>query len=174
MQYERLFNSCRTPGEETDRFRHWPDARHVAVHHKGCWFKMPVHNGKRLLEPPELQLAFQEILDSELVAAPGEEKLAALTAGERTPWAQTRRRFFTSGVNKTSLRAIERSAFVVCLDDEEHVYDQHDPSKLDRWAESLLHGKAHDRWFDKSFNLIVYKNGRVGINGMTVRSREDG
>lgn len=35
---------------------------------------------------------------------------------------------------------------------------------LDHWAESLLHGKGYDRWFDKSFNFIVFKNGRMGIN----------
>lgn len=37
-------------------------------------------------------------------------------------------------------------------------------SKLDYWAHSLLHGTGCDRWFDKSFNLIVFKNGRFGIN----------
>lgn len=123
MQYGRLFNSCRVPGEETDQFRHWDDSRHVAVYHKGCWFKVPIHNGKRLLEPQELQIAFQEILDSVLEPQPGEKKLGALTAGERTHWAITRRRFFSAGVNKTSLQTIERAAFVVCLDDEVVSYD---------------------------------------------------
>lgn len=43
-------------------------------------------------------------------------------------------------------------------------YDPNDRSKLDYWAASLLHGEAYDRWFDKSFNFIVFKNGRFGIN----------
>lgn len=47
MQYSRLFNSCRVPGEETDSFRVWDDAKHIAVYCKGCWFKLPIHNGKR-------------------------------------------------------------------------------------------------------------------------------
>ena len=76
-----------------------------------------------LYEPAELQLAFQEILDSELKPAAGEDKLAALTAGERTHWAVTRRKYFRNGTNKTSLDAIERAAFVVILDDEEVTYD---------------------------------------------------
>lgn len=64
MQYQRLFNSCRVPGEESDSFRHWHDINHVAVYCKGCWFKLPIHNGKRLLEPRELQdSAFVVILD---------------------------------------------------------------------------------------------------------------
>ncbi len=28
----------------------------------------------------------------------------------------------------------------------------------------MLHGKGYDRWFDKSFNLVFSKNGRVGLN----------
>uniref|UniRef100_A0A915ERU8 carnitine O-palmitoyltransferase n=1 Tax=Ditylenchus dipsaci TaxID=166011 RepID=A0A915ERU8_9BILA len=164
MQYSRLFNSCRTPGEETDNFRVWDDAKHIAVYCNGCWYKLPIHSGKRLLEPCELQVAFQEIIDKSVDPAPGEEKLAALTAGERTHWATTRKKFFSSGVNKSSLHAIERAAFVVILDDEEVFYDPNDPSKLDRWAANLLHGKAYNRWFDKSFNFIISPNGRFGIN----------
>uniref|UniRef100_A0A915B095 carnitine O-palmitoyltransferase n=1 Tax=Parascaris univalens TaxID=6257 RepID=A0A915B095_PARUN len=164
MQYERLFNSCRVPGEESDRFHHWDDSKHVAVLCKGCWFKLPVHTGKRLHEPCELQVAFQSILDSALTPAPGEEDLAALTAGDRTAWALARKKYFSAGVNKTSLHAIERSAFVVVLDQEEFDYDPDEPSKLDSWACNLLHGKAKDRWFDKSFNFVIYKNGRMGIN----------
>lgn len=41
---------------------------------------------------------------------------------------------------------------------------QEDPSKLDHWAHNLLHGKAYNRWFDKSFNFIISRNGRFGVN----------
>lgn len=164
IQYERLFNSCRIPGEETDQFLHWDDAKHIAVYCKGCWFRVPIHTGKRLLAPAELQEGFKKILEGELTPAPGEKELAALTAGDRTPWAIARKKYFSTGVNKTSLHAIERAAFVVILDDGEVFYDQHDPSKLDQWACDLLHGSATNRWFDKSFNFVVYRNGRIGIN----------
>ncbi|VDD93929.1 unnamed protein product [Enterobius vermicularis] len=164
IQYERIFNSCRVPGEETDRFCHWDDARHIAVLYKGCYFRLPVYTGKRLLCPAELQKAFEAILNGDFTPAPGEEDLAALTAGDRTPWAIARRKFFSAGVNKTSLQAIERSAFITILDNEEVSYDPDDPSKLNHWACSLLHGNGNDRWFDKSLSLIVYKNGRFGAN----------
>ena len=54
----------------------------------------------------------------------GEEKLAALTAGYRTHWAETRRKFFSKGVNKQSLDLIEKSAFVVILDDFPYEFDE--------------------------------------------------
>lgn len=77
----------------------------------------------RLLCPAELQKAFEAILNGDFTPAPGEEDLAALTAGDRTPWAIARRKFFSAGVNKTSLQAIERSAFITILDNEEVSYD---------------------------------------------------
>jgi hypothetical protein len=87
------------------------------------FYTMDMSHIYRLLEPRELQLLFQEILDSDLKPAPGEEKLAALTAGEREHWAIVRRKYFGSGLNKTSLQAIERAAFVMILDDEAVCYD---------------------------------------------------
>lgn len=55
---------------------------------------------------------------------PGEEKLAALTAGERSHWANVRRIFFNKGVNKISLDTVEKAAFVVALDDFPYEFDQ--------------------------------------------------
>ncbi len=38
----------------------------------------------------------------------GEEHLAALTAWDRTSWAQTRDQFFNTGLNQASLDIIEK------------------------------------------------------------------
>lgn len=65
----------------------------------------------------------QQILDNDSIPSEGEEKLAALTAGERTAWAQARADFFAKGVNKASLDIIEKAAFVVALDDIPYEYD---------------------------------------------------
>ena len=67
------------------------------------------------------------------------------------------------GINKTSLDAIEKAAFVLVLDDMPQTFDQLDPSKLDKFGRSMLHGKGYDRWFDKSFTLVVCSNGRVSF-----------
>ncbi|VDK83269.1 unnamed protein product [Litomosoides sigmodontis] len=163
-QYERLFNSCRVPCLEKDRFCHWNDAEHVAVYCSGRWFRLAIHNGKGLYEPCELQKGFEAILNEKVSPDPEESHIAALTAGDRDVWAQARRAYFASGINQLSLHAVEKAAFAVILDEHEVFYDSEDPSKLDSWASSLLHGTGCDRWFDKSFNFIVFKNGRFGIN----------
>ena len=50
----------------------------------------------------------QKIVDDPSEPAEGEEHLAALTAGERVPWAKARKEFFSAGKNKASLHAIEK------------------------------------------------------------------
>nr|ALC78703.1 carnitine O-palmitoyltransferase 1 isoform 3 [Solea senegalensis] len=164
-QCERMFNTTRTPGDETDVLQHWLDSEFVTVYHKGRFFRLWVYRAGRLLSPREIEYQVQRILDDSSPPQPGEEKLGALTAGERIPWSQTRKQHFSSGVNKRSLDAIERAAFFVTLDDEEQGMRGDDPEgNLDRYAKSLLHGKCYDRWFDKSFSIVIYKNGKNGLN----------
>uniref|UniRef100_A0A8C9XSQ6 Carnitine palmitoyltransferase 1C n=1 Tax=Sander lucioperca TaxID=283035 RepID=A0A8C9XSQ6_SANLU len=82
----------------------------------------------------------------------------------RIPWAKARVKYFSSGVNKRSLDCIEKASFFVSLDDDEDGVTADDPASLDSYAKSLLHGKCYDRWFDKSFTIIYFKNGKMGIN----------
>lgn len=163
-QYERTFNTTRIPGKTADKLVHFDDSTHVAVYHAGRWFKVPTYYKAQLLTPRELQIQFERILSSEAKPDKGEEMLAALTAGERAHWAETRNKHFSTGINRKSLETIERAAFVMILDEEEYGYDPEDPSALDKFGRAMLHGKGYDRWFDKSFTVIVGSNGRIGFN----------
>uniref|UniRef100_A0A8C3VBC9 Carnitine O-palmitoyltransferase 1, muscle isoform n=1 Tax=Catharus ustulatus TaxID=91951 RepID=A0A8C3VBC9_CATUS len=163
-QSERMFNTTRVPGKEADTLLHLADTKHLAVYHKGRYYKVWLYYGGQLLPPADLEMQFQRILDDPSPPQPGEERLAALTAGERVPWAEARARFFSRGPNKVALDAIERAAFFLTLDEEEHGQDPARPGCMDAYAKSLLHGRCYDRWFDKSFTLVVYKNGKVGAN----------
>lgn len=163
-QYERVFNTTRVPGLETDRIVHYGDSNHIAVYHHGRYFKVIIYHKGRMLRPCEIEVQIQQILDDDSVPAKGEERLAALTANERSTWAETRKKFFFKGVNRQSLDAVEKAAFVVALDDIPYEFDEKDPSKLDNFGRILLHGKGYDRWFDKSFTLCIGTNGRVGFN----------
>uniref|UniRef100_A0A667XIB3 carnitine O-palmitoyltransferase n=1 Tax=Myripristis murdjan TaxID=586833 RepID=A0A667XIB3_9TELE len=164
-QCERMFNTTRTPGEETDTVQHWQDSDYIAVYHRGRYFRLWVYQAGRLLSPREIEYQIQRILDDPSSPSPGEEKLGALTAGDRVPWAKVRKEYFSTGVNKRSLDCIEKAAFFVTLDDDEQGMMGEDPAaSLDRYAKSLLHGKCYDRWFDKSFSVVIYKNGKNGLN----------
>uniref|UniRef100_A0A1D5RHJ1 Carnitine palmitoyltransferase 1C n=1 Tax=Macaca mulatta TaxID=9544 RepID=A0A1D5RHJ1_MACMU len=101
-QYEKIFNTTRIPGVQKDYIRHLHDSQHVAVFHRGRFFRVGTHSRNSLLSPRALEQQFQRILDDPSPACPHEEHLAALTAA---------------------------------------------PS-----------------WFDKSFTLIVFSNGKLGLS----------
>uniref|UniRef100_A0A665UYQ4 carnitine O-palmitoyltransferase n=1 Tax=Echeneis naucrates TaxID=173247 RepID=A0A665UYQ4_ECHNA len=164
-QFERMFDTCRIPGTQTDTVQHWQDSDYIVVYHRGRYFRLRVYQAGRLLSPREIEFQIQRILDDPSPPLKGEAKLGALTAGDRIPWAKARKAYFSSGVNKRSLDYIERAAFFVTLDDDEQGMMGDDPAaSLDCYAKSLLHGKCYDRWFDKSFSVVYYKNGKNGIN----------
>ncbi|XP_072348341.1 carnitine O-palmitoyltransferase 1, liver isoform-like isoform X3 [Scyliorhinus torazame] len=164
-QWERMFNTTRLPGEETDHLQHLVDSKHIVIYHKGRYFKVWVYQGGRLLNPSELQVQIQYILDENSSPQPGEKYLAALTAGNRVPWAKARKSYFSSGKNKASMDSVERAAFFVTLDDSKYdLFVENQVKSLDEYAKSLLHGKCYDRWFDKSFTFVVFANGKVGLN----------
>lgn len=162
-QYERQFNTTRVPGEETDKLVHYKSSKHIVVYHKGRYFKVYIYYKGVLLLPRQIEQMLEKIVLDESEPVKGEKTLAAMTAGDRVPWAKARVEYFSKGVNKTSLEAIEKAAFVVVLDDEEHDYDEENPSRLNNFGKSMLHGKGYDRWFDKSFTLVICRNGRVSI-----------
>lgn len=163
-QYERIFNTVRIPGIETDKIVHYQDSNHIVVLHRGCYYKVVIYHNGRILRPCELQIQIEEILNSADKPQPGEELLASLTAGDRTKWAQIRESVFAKGANKTSLYLIESAAFVLSLDEHPFEFDMAHPEKLDQFGRYLLHGNGHDRWFDKSFTVCIGSNGRIGFN----------
>lgn len=84
--------------------------------------------------------------------------VAALTAVDRTTWADARETHFGEGINKASMDLLERAALVVCLDEEA-------PATLNEQGHLLMHGNGSSRWFDKSIQIIVFSNGKAGFNG---------
>ncbi|XP_037811824.1 carnitine O-palmitoyltransferase 1, liver isoform isoform X1 [Lucilia sericata] len=163
-QYERTFNTVRAPGLETDRIVHYKDSNHIVVLHKGCYYKVLIYYKGRQLRPCEIQIQMEEILNSKATPLPGEEHLAALTAWNRSKWAEARNTYFSRGVNRVSLNTVESAAFVVSLDEVPYEFDLTRPELLDNFGKTLLHGNGYNRWFDKSFTVCVGTNGRVGFN----------
>jgi carnitine O-palmitoyltransferase 1, liver isoform len=54
-QYERIFNTVRMAGIETDKIVHYPDSNHIVVLHKGCYYKVIIYHNGRILRPCEIQ-----------------------------------------------------------------------------------------------------------------------
>ena len=83
--------------------------------------------------------------------------IGSFTAGPRGRWSEVRDLYFSEGVNKKSLRTIERAAFVLYLEDNHY-------TTMTERAKSIFHGNGSNRWFDKSVNLVVFEDGYAGLN----------
>jgi carnitine O-acetyltransferase len=82
-----------------------------------------------------------------------------LSTGKRDQVAKDRITLFEAhGSNKAHMAKIESSMFVLCLDSTS-------PKTSEEFSRALWHGDGASRWFDKCFQLIVFANGRAGMNG---------
>lgn len=164
-QYRRIFSTTRIPGRECDEIVHYAadESKHVVVLCRGRYYRLPVFRSNgALLNPLELEEQFNAIKKHAEEAPAVEEHeaaIAALTAENRTRWAEAREMHFSDSVNRVSLHAIESALFFVHLDDEEYA--------MEDWTgrgHSLIHGNGTNRWFDKSITMVVYANGKMGLN----------
>ncbi|CAK6441136.1 unnamed protein product [Pipistrellus nathusii] len=154
-QYFRLFNSTRLPRPSRDELFTDNKARHLLVLRKGHFYVFDVldQNGN-IVSASEIQAHLKYIL-SDNSPAP-EFPLAYLPSENRDIWAALRQKL-ESGGNEETLRKVDSAVFCLCLDDF--------PIKdLVHLSHTMLHGDGTNRWYDKSFNLIIAKDGTAAVH----------
>eukprot|EP00794_Sanderia_malayensis_P019509 gene19509-21438_t len=160
-QYERMFGTVRIPGDEIDVCQHVDGSEHIVVFSKGHYYKMytvDAHGTPLGILDLESQLEWIKKDSEQMIAShQAETEIAALTSSERSHWAKIRKDYFAEGSNRDSLNTIEESLFVLVLEDKSF------PEVSDR-AKYLLHGDAKSVWYDKSFNIVAFTDGRIGLN----------
>ncbi|XP_023351820.2 carnitine O-palmitoyltransferase 2, mitochondrial-like [Sarcophilus harrisii] len=154
-QYVHLFNSSRVPKQDKDELFSDHAARHLLVMRNGHFYVFdildPIGN---ILHPYEIQAHLINILqDGETVA---EYPLGYLTTENRNTWAAVREQLLQAG-NEESMYKIDSAIFCLCLDS----FIVQNSTHL---SHCMLHGYGYNRWFDKSFSLIVTGDGTAGIN----------
>ncbi|XP_070535629.1 carnitine O-palmitoyltransferase 1, liver isoform-like isoform X2 [Ptychodera flava] len=164
-QYERAFSTVRIPGEEMDELVHYDsyESKHIVVMRKGLYYKLDMYdvNGQ-VLAPMTAAKQLEWIIEDadkqlESNSLKSSTAIAALTANKRDVWARVRKQYFSNGVNKESISWIDKAAFMVVLETK----------ALDTFSERgkhLLHGDGSTIWFDKSFTVVYFSNGKCGAN----------
>jgi len=173
-QYGRLFGACRIPKIGCDEGRFFPDSRHIVVISRGqyYWFEVLDDSHNVVLDTDGVGNALASILEDSLLQSDEDVALNAigiLTASSRDGWANCRERLSAlAPTNSQGINIIDSALFVVCL-------DHSSPDTADDIASNCLHGSSvvvdHvqrgsciNRWFDKSLQIIVCRNGMAGIN----------
>ncbi|QXQ15824.1 choline/carnitine O-acyltransferase [Skermania piniformis] len=163
-QQKFLFSETRIPGAVQDTVR-MPyteaepgpsTARHIAVSYRRNLFTMDVVGPDGVpYSLTDLAAGLSEVIRLGAEANPADAAVGALTTKARAEWAAARDGLLPA--NKDAFDAVETALFFLALDDLEPVDEQ-------QASDHLLHGDAGNRWFDKSVSLIVFADGRAGIN----------
>lgn len=157
---KRFFATNRFPGDGKDRFvTYRPDeSRHILVIRRGHFYIVEALSPDRTPLPAgALQTEFQRIIAA-ADSAPPLPPVGLLTADARQVWARQRDLLALDPTNRGNLDRIDRALFVVCLDEDAY------PS-FEALARAGLYGPKGNRWYDKSFALVIDRDGRFTLHG---------
>jgi carnitine O-acetyltransferase len=165
VQNKFLFSATRVPGAVQDTVRAPygagapADARHVVVFHRATPYRLDVLAEDGMpYDRADIAAALRAIVESG--AAPADPLTAAghLTTMARADWAASRQALLAAApANAAALEDIENALFCLCLEDDS-------PADAKQACDQLLAGNSGNRWFDKSFSLVVFADGTAGIN----------
>ena len=164
-QTRYLFSTTRIPGERQDTVRspYSPEqpgpstARHVLVLHRGhaCALDVLDPDG-RAYAVEELAAGLRAALEATTTPAAAGTQVGHLTTLTRPDWAERRQALLDLG-NGPVLDVVETALFCLCLEDVV-------PRDVPEACDLLLHGDSAQRWFDKALSLVVFGDGRAGLN----------
>ena len=152
-QHGFAFGTTRLPGLERDRLRRTARPAHFILAHRGRFYPLPLPPDPAAARP-FLEAAIRAILAD---PTPG-SRAGSLTSLPRPVWHACRERLRRDPGNAATLRAMERAAFLLCIDDRT---DAADPAAL---ARAALDGPAADRWYDKVCQFVLFAAPYLGIN----------
>lgn len=155
--YQYMFNACRLPQPDADYVKTYPtdeSNEFILVMRKGRFFKIQhTVNGKQL-STADLEGQFEKIIKKATTDA--EVPIGALTSENRDKWLAAREILVKD--NQQALEDIEKSSFVICLDDGS-------PATYEDRARQYWHGNGLNRYYDKPLHFIICENGSSGFLG---------
>jgi carnitine O-acetyltransferase len=167
VQNKFLFSTTRIPGAQQDTVRApyseqspGPSmARHIVVFHRGNMFRLDVLGPDGVPHSLEdLEAGLRAVMKSGSEPAGPDTSVGHLTTMARAEWAAARESLLARHPrNAEALDDIETALFCVCLEDFA-------PADIQDACDELLYGDRGNRWFDKAVSLIVFADGRAGIN----------
>ena len=154
-QYINMFGSTRTPGISGDELFVAPNSRRIAVFCRGRAWSIEV------LSPEGEAASYDSIvarLDEISASAQQGEGIGVGTTLPRRHWAALREKLLSfCPENRRNMEMIESSLFTLSLDPK-------NPVSLREKGFNYLAGAGGNRWYDKSFQIIVDEEGESGLN----------
>ena len=135
---------------------------HLAVMSRGQLYTMDLFHADGIsLTVEEIQQQLETILEMSKRAQAGHDAQAPigiLTTEERDTWARLRGKLIEAHPdNQQALHAVESAMFLLVLEGA-------CPEAIEDQAKTMFLGDGRNRWYDKSFQLIVFENACAGVN----------
>ncbi|KAF9314767.1 hypothetical protein BG003_003839 [Podila horticola] len=169
-QYTQLFGFTRIPQHGCDRLVHVPfpsPSKHIVLIIEDQFFKIDVYakNGNRLLDG-DLERQFLNAI-TQLKTIHTSAPVGLLTCDHRDAWSVAREHLVVlDPKNRASLQVIEDALFCVTLDSRAEATKADRAEDFAEWAKFGMHGHGgHNRWCDKSLNLIFERDGKFVCHG---------
>jgi carnitine O-acetyltransferase len=166
-QHKFLFSATRIPGPAQDTVRApysqgWPGPsreRHIVIFFRGNIFRMAVIGPQGCPHSlDDLTAGLRAVMAAGATEAEPGAAVGHLTTKARADWAFSRRVLLDRHPgNAKMLDEIETALFCLCLEDSA-------PKSALEACERLLHGDSRNRWFDKAFSLVIFRDGTAGVN----------
>jgi len=176
-QYGKLLYSCRVPGSRRDKIVNYSseNPRHICVAHNNHFFAFDViGDDGRLLNRQQIYDQLSAIVERS--SYPWSSPLGVMTSENRSVWGSLYESMSKNRENRRLFELINKAIFILCLDQRtsHDIYGTPEggndaEENLDLWAGQMLHGggssfNSGNRWFDKTLQLIIAKDGAFGIN----------
>lgn len=168
--FKNLFSTTRIPRENEDTIEYFgTDQKHVVFLHNGQFYKFNVLDQNNNIKSP--QDIYNFIYNLSEYKEEDDDSITSFSCLDRDKWTRIRYKLENlTERNRKNLNAIDSALFIVCLDEE-----QFEPEDLNSRSLGYLHGTykpenlnssdklSLNRWFDKSVQLIISKNGDAGM-----------
>ncbi|KAF5300479.1 hypothetical protein FQA39_LY02278 [Lamprigera yunnana] len=161
-QYYKLFRTCRIPGKISDHCYVSSDKRdtNVIVIHRNNFYCIPIKGTSNTIDEDRLYNQLKLIISDERQSPP----VGILTTLRREEWWDVRRRLMKNLINEHSLKLIENSLLVICIDEPicknlNEILDE-DERILVQLKETLYGGNYNirNRFYDKTTQIILSNN----------------
>lgn len=167
-QYYKILSSCRIPDVKRDDVENYARSlvppQHIVVAKNNHFFKLSVYNSDG--SPLTIEQLEEQLHTIVAAASKKDIGVGILTSDGRNSWGKAAKILMKDPTNKQSIKTIQRSIFMVCLD--EAVPAVTEENWVTDMALRALHGggshnNSANRWFDKTLQFIICPDGGVGL-----------
>jgi hypothetical protein len=156
-QYRRVFATHRVPHPYCDEVTTITGSQHIVILVGGKPYYMVVDPRRAVESLSAIQQALDHIVEQAQTDDYGAVAPGMFTALPRDDWSRLRLDLMKTPGNEQTLMLLEKALFVVCLDTHTA------PAGLSGLSANLRDGNCHNRYYDKSMQIVVAENGAAGL-----------